>query len=73
MQTLEALGSSDTSFGYLAPVRRGYEAWMPVREFKNGKSKMKWKRYYRSFAGQDGNEDRPENSQPEWNPYNHDY
>src|SRR5262249_37137208 len=73
MQTLEALGSSDTNFVYLAPVPRGYETWMPVRKFKNGKWKMKWKRYYRSFAGQDGDEGRPENSQPEWSPYNRDY
>ena len=37
MQTLDALGSSDTSFAYSAADAGGYEAWMPVKKFKNGK------------------------------------
>jgi peptidoglycan hydrolase-like protein with peptidoglycan-binding domain len=71
-ETLEALGSSDANFAYSAPGSAGYESWMPVRKFKNGKWKVKWKRYHRSFGG-DGDEDRQANSQPHWNTYNQDY
>jgi len=71
-ETLEALGSLETDFAQSAPASRGYETWMPVRKFKNGKWKMKWKRYHRPF-GDENNRDRTVNSQPDWNPYNEDY
>jgi peptidoglycan hydrolase-like protein with peptidoglycan-binding domain len=54
LQTLDALGSSDEDFAYLAPESHGYETWMPVRKFKHGKWKVKWKKYYRPFSGEDG-------------------
>src|SRR5574338_168924 len=56
--TLEALGSSDVNFAYTAPAAPGYETWMPVRKFKHGRWKMKWKRYHRPFGGEDDGEDR---------------
>jgi peptidoglycan hydrolase-like protein with peptidoglycan-binding domain len=70
MQTLDALGSSGTDFAYLAPNPRQNETWMPVRKFKHGKWKVKWKRYYRPFGGEEGDEDRQAISEPGWNPYN---
>ena len=72
METLEALGSSDAEFAYLAPPSRSYETWIPVRKFKHGKWKVKWKRYHRPFSGEDGDEDRQANSEPGRNPYNED-
>jgi len=69
VETLEALGSSDADFAYLAPAPRQYETWMPVRKFKHGKWKVKWKRYHRPFGGEDGDEDQQANSEPGWNPY----
>ena len=69
MATLEALGSTDADFASLAPPpSHGYETWMPVKKFKHGKWKLKWKRYHRSFDGEDGAEDRQANSEPGWNP-----
>jgi peptidoglycan hydrolase-like protein with peptidoglycan-binding domain len=68
IETVKLLGSSDADFAYSAPASLGYETWMPVTKFKNGKWKMKWKRYHRSF----GDEDRQVNSEPGRNPYNHD-
>ena len=70
--TLEALGSSDADLAYSAPASGGYETWMPVRKFKHGKWKVKWKRYHRPFNGEDGDEDRQVNSQSRWNPYTED-
>jgi peptidoglycan hydrolase-like protein with peptidoglycan-binding domain len=67
MQTLDALGSADTDFAYLAPTPRQHETWMPARKFKHGKWKVKWKRYHRPFGSEDGGE---ANSEPRWNPYN---
>jgi peptidoglycan hydrolase-like protein with peptidoglycan-binding domain len=72
METLEALGSSDTDFAYLAPAPRQYETWMQVRKFKHGKWKVKWKKSHRPVGGEDGDEDRQANSEPAWNPYNED-
>jgi peptidoglycan hydrolase-like protein with peptidoglycan-binding domain len=72
MQTLDALGSSDANFAYLASPSRAYETWIPVTKFKQGKWKVKWKRYHRPFGGEDGDEDRQTNSEPGWNPYNQD-
>jgi peptidoglycan hydrolase-like protein with peptidoglycan-binding domain len=68
-ETLEALGSFDVDSAYSAPAFRGYETWMPVRKFKHGKWKMKWKRH---FGGEDADEDRQANSEYGWNPYNED-
>ena len=72
-ETLEALGSSDGHFAYLAPASRGYETWMPMKKFKNGKWKVKWKRYHRTFGGEDRDHDRHANRQSAWNPQNEDY
>jgi peptidoglycan hydrolase-like protein with peptidoglycan-binding domain len=69
-ETLQALGSSDADFAYLAPASRGYETWMRVGKFKHGKWKVKWKRSYRPFGGEDGNEDRQANTEPGSNPPN---
>jgi peptidoglycan hydrolase-like protein with peptidoglycan-binding domain len=71
--TLEALGSSDADPACSARASGGYETWMPVRKFKHGKWKVKWKRYHRPFNGEDGDEDRQVNSQSRWNPYTEDY
>jgi peptidoglycan hydrolase-like protein with peptidoglycan-binding domain len=68
--TVKALGSSDTDFAYSAPASRGDETWMPVTKFKHGKWKVKWKKYYRPFSGEDGDEDRQANSEAGWDPYN---
>jgi peptidoglycan hydrolase-like protein with peptidoglycan-binding domain len=70
IETVKALGSSDTDLAYLAPVSRPYENWMPMRKFKHGKWKVKWKRYHRPFGGEDGDEDRQANSEYGWNGYN---
>ena len=71
-QTLEALGSSDATFAQSAPASGGYETWMPVKKFKNGKWKMKWKRYQRPFSDE-ANADRQINTRPDWNHYDEDY
>ena len=71
-QTLEAFGSSDSDFAFSAPAPRGYETWMPVKKFKHGKWKMKWKRYSRPSDGENGDEERQANRDAAWNPYNHD-
>jgi peptidoglycan hydrolase-like protein with peptidoglycan-binding domain len=68
-ETLEALGSPDADFAYLVPASRGFETWMPLRKFKHGKWKVKWKRY---LGGEDADEDRQANSEPGWNLYNGD-
>lgn len=70
--TIKALGSSDADFSYLAAAASPYENWMPVRKFKHGKWKVKWKRYHRPFDGEDGDEDRQANSEPGWNHGNQD-
>jgi len=72
MQTLEALGSPQSDIASSDPGTRGYETWMPVRKFKNGSWKLKWKRHYRIFGGQDGEETQQANRDPGWNLYNHD-
>jgi peptidoglycan hydrolase-like protein with peptidoglycan-binding domain len=70
MQTLDALGSSDSDFAYLAPASHLYETWMPVRKFKHGKWKVKWKKYYRNWGGEDGDEDRQPNNGYGWHSFN---
>lgn len=69
-KTLQALGSSDADFAYSIPGFRGYEAWMPMRKFKHGKWKMKWKKSYRPFSGEDGDQDQQANTEPGSNPPN---
>ena len=72
IETVKALGSSDADFAYSAPASRGYETWIPVTKFKHGKWKVKWKKSHRPFGGEDADEARQANSEPEpgWNPYN---
>jgi len=72
VETVKALGSSDADFAYLAPAARPYENWMPVRKFKHGKWKVKWKRYDRSFASEPPGEDRQANGDYDWHGYNDD-
>jgi peptidoglycan hydrolase-like protein with peptidoglycan-binding domain len=69
IETVKALGSSDTEFADSAPASRGDETWMPVTKFKHGKWRVKWKKYHRSLGGEDG-DDRQANGEPDWNPYN---
>jgi hypothetical protein len=72
IETVKALGSSDTDFAYSAPASRGNETWMPVTKFKHGKWKVKWKKYHRPFGGEDGDEERQANRDASWDPYNQD-
>ena len=67
IETVKALGLSDTDFADSAPASPGYEIWMPVTKFKHGKWKVKWKKYHRSFGGEDG-DDRQANGEPGRNP-----
>jgi peptidoglycan hydrolase-like protein with peptidoglycan-binding domain len=73
METLAALGSPDADFAHLAPPPRQYETWMPVTKFKHGKWNVKWKKYHRSWGGEDSDKEREANGEPGWNPYNQDY
>jgi peptidoglycan hydrolase-like protein with peptidoglycan-binding domain len=57
IQTVEALGSPDTEIASSAPTPRGYETWSPVRKFKNGKWKLKWKKNQRDRDDIAGDED----------------
>jgi peptidoglycan hydrolase-like protein with peptidoglycan-binding domain len=72
METLDALGSSDADVAYSAPASRAYEGWIPVTKFKHGKWKVKWKKYHRSWGGEDGDKDRQTNSEYGWNRSNED-
>ena len=72
IETVRAFGSSDAHFAYLAPAPRQYETWMPMRRFKHGKWKVKWKKYNRPWVGEDGDEDRQANNEYGWNRYNKD-
>ena len=67
IETVKALGSSDADFAYLAPAASPYQNWMPVKKFKHGKWKMKWKKYYRQPGDERGDEDRQANSKYGWN------
>lgn len=69
IETVKALGLSGTEFADSAPASHGDETWMPVTKFKHGKWKVKWKKYHRSFGGEDG-DDRQANGEPGWNSYN---
>jgi peptidoglycan hydrolase-like protein with peptidoglycan-binding domain len=70
IETVKALGSSDADVAYLAPAASPYENWMPVKKFKHGKWKMKWKKYYRQPGDEHGDEDRQANSEYGWNSNN---
>jgi peptidoglycan hydrolase-like protein with peptidoglycan-binding domain len=72
MQTLNVLGSSNADFADLAPAPRQYETWVPVRKFKHGKWKVKWKKFHRPWVGEDDDEARQANSEYEWHGYNDD-
>ena len=72
MQTLDALSSSDADLVYFTPASRLYETWMPVRKFKHGKWKVKWKKYHRPWGGEQGDEDQQANSENGWHAYNDD-
>jgi len=69
IETAKALGSFATDFANSASASPGDETWMPLTKFKHGKWKVKWKKYHRSFGGEDS-EDRQANSEAGWNPYN---
>lgn len=72
MQTLNALGLSDTDLAYATPASRSNETWIPVTKFKHGKWKVKWKQYHRPWGGEHGDEDQQANSEYGWNLYNED-
>jgi peptidoglycan hydrolase-like protein with peptidoglycan-binding domain len=72
-ETLAALGSSGANFADSPSASSGYQTWMPVRKLKNGRWKMKWKRYYRPFNDERAVEDRQANSQDDLSSYNDDY
>ena len=69
METVNALGSSDTNVAYSAPVSGANETWMPVTKFKHGRWIVKWKKSHHPVTGEDGDEDRQANSEPGWNSY----
>ena len=58
MQTLDALRLSDADLAYGGPEADLNEAWIPVRKFKHGKWKVKWKKYRRPWGGEDRGDDR---------------
>ena len=62
MQTLQALGSSGADLAYLAPTSRRDETWTPVRKFKHGRWKIKWKKHQRDRDSIPGDEDQQANS-----------
>ena len=53
MTTLDALGLSDWNVGYLESPPQLYENWAPVRKFKYGKWREKWKKHHRDDDGDD--------------------
>ena len=61
MQTLDALRFSDADLAYGGPEAGLNEAWIPVRKFKHGKWKVKWKKYQRERGDELGAEDRQAN------------
>jgi peptidoglycan hydrolase-like protein with peptidoglycan-binding domain len=46
--TLDALGVSDWNVGYLESPPQFYDNWAPVKKFKHGKWREKWKKHYRN-------------------------
>jgi peptidoglycan hydrolase-like protein with peptidoglycan-binding domain len=56
-QTLDALGLSGADLADAAPTATLNEAWMPVRKFKHGKWKVKWKKHDRGAGDEYADED----------------
>lgn len=57
MQTLDAIGLSGADLTYAVPATPLNEAWIPVRKFKHGKWKVKWKEYHRGSGDEEADED----------------
>lgn len=72
MQTADALGLAGSHFTYSAPIFAPAEAWIPMRKFKHGKWKVKWKSYERPWSNDDRGEQREANSDNNLNEYNED-
>jgi peptidoglycan hydrolase-like protein with peptidoglycan-binding domain len=72
MQTLNALGLTDTNLAYAAPASGPNESWIPVTKFKHGKWKVKWKLYHLPWGGEHGDDDQQANSKHGLNLYNED-
>jgi peptidoglycan hydrolase-like protein with peptidoglycan-binding domain len=53
MTTLDALGLSEWNVGYLESPFQLYENWAPVRKFKHGRWREKWKKHHRDDDGDD--------------------
>jgi peptidoglycan hydrolase-like protein with peptidoglycan-binding domain len=70
VQTLNALGSSNPEVANFTPASRHNESWLPVTKFKDGKWKVKWKRYDRPWGGERGDEDQQANNEYDFNGYN---
>jgi hypothetical protein len=45
MTTLDTPGLSDWNVGYLESPFQLYENWAPVRKFKHGRWREKWKKH----------------------------
>ena len=71
-QTIDALGLADSHFAYSAPVSAPGEVWIPVRKFKHGKWKVKWKSHERAWGDYDREEHRQVNSDYNLNGYDDD-
>ena len=72
MQTLSALGLTETNLAYAAPASRPNESWIPVTKFKHGKWKVKWKQYHSPWGGEHGDDDQQASSEHGLNLYNED-
>ena len=72
METLNALGLSNTDLAYAAPTSRPNETWVPVTKFKHGKWKVKWKQYHRPWDSNHGDDDQQASSEQGLNLYNDD-
>ena len=71
-RTLDALGLSDANLAYSQPAPRLYETWVPVRKFKHGKWKVKWKKYHRDEGDEYGLESRQGDRDGWWQGEGHD-
>jgi peptidoglycan hydrolase-like protein with peptidoglycan-binding domain len=71
-RTLDALGLSDANLAYSQPAPRLYETWVPVRKFKHGKWKVKWKKYHRDEGDEYGLESREGDRDGWWQGEGHD-
>jgi hypothetical protein len=57
MTTLDALGLFDWNVGYLESPPQFYENWAPVKKFKHGKWREKWKKHHRDDDGDEHGDD----------------